>query len=155
MNLTAQIAKQLRDFHFGGNWTDSSLQEHLADITWIQATTQLYSFNTIATLVFHMNYYLLAVSNRIKGGSREEKHELSFNTPVIQSQADWESLMGKTWKDAEEFAKLIEEKPEALLWERVSQADGNYYRNIQGVIEHNYYHLGQIVLLKKILGKTV
>jgi len=28
---------------------------------------------------------------------------------------------------------------------------GNYFRNIVGVIEHIHYHLGQIVLIKKIL----
>jgi hypothetical protein len=29
---------------------------------------------------------------------------------------------------------------------------GNYYRNITGIIEHNHYHLGQIVLIKKIIS---
>ncbi len=31
---------------------------------------------------------------------------------------------------------------------------GDYLRNIDGMIEHSYYHLGQIVLIEKlILGK--
>jgi hypothetical protein len=41
------IAKQFRDVHFGGNWTDSSLKQHLSGITWQQAATKVYSFNTI------------------------------------------------------------------------------------------------------------
>ena len=28
---------------------------------------------------------------------------------------------------------------------------GTYYENIQGVIEHLHYHLGQIVVVKKII----
>jgi len=34
---------------------------------------------------------------------------------------------------------------------------GNYYRNFHGIIEHCHYHLGQIVLIKKMLlsGKTL
>ena len=28
---------------------------------------------------------------------------------------------------------------------------GSYYRNLQGIVEHTHYHLGQIVLLKKII----
>ncbi|MGJ8593340.1 MAG: hypothetical protein ACSHXF_12375 [Aquaticitalea sp.] len=28
---------------------------------------------------------------------------------------------------------------------------GTYLRNIDGMIEHSYYHLGQIVLIKKLL----
>jgi hypothetical protein len=52
MNLTAQIAKHFRDVHFGGNWTSVNLKETLTDVTWQQATTKIYSLNTIATLVF-------------------------------------------------------------------------------------------------------
>lgn len=29
---------------------------------------------------------------------------------------------------------------------------GIYQRNIEGIIEHSYYHLGQIVLTKKIIA---
>src|SRR4249919_3319610 len=144
MSLTGQIAKHLRELHFGGNWTWSYLKEHLEGVTWKQATTQVYSCNTIATLVYHMNYYLNAVSNRIQGRPLDAKHELSFDHPPIQSKQDWEKLLDKTWIDAESFARLIEQMPEAMLWENISDKYGSYYRNILGVIEHNHYHLGQI-----------
>lgn len=52
MNLTTQIAKHFREVHFGGNWTTSNLKDHLADITWQQATTKIYSLNTIAALAY-------------------------------------------------------------------------------------------------------
>lgn len=29
--------------------------------------------------------------------------------------------------------------------------DGSCYRNILGIVEHSYYHLGQISLLRKML----
>ncbi|MEP7141624.1 MAG: hypothetical protein ABI707_02080 [Ferruginibacter sp.] len=41
MNLTGQIAKQLREIHFGINWTWSNLKDNLADVIWQQATTQV------------------------------------------------------------------------------------------------------------------
>lgn len=63
MNLAAQIAKLFRDVHFDGNWTSVDLTEGLADVTWQQATTKAYGFNTIAALVYHMNYYASAVLN--------------------------------------------------------------------------------------------
>jgi hypothetical protein len=56
MKLTEQIAKQFRDLHFGGNWTSVNLKETLADVDWLEATTKIYSLNTIATLVYHTNY---------------------------------------------------------------------------------------------------
>ena len=152
MNLTGQIAKQFRDVHYGGNWTSVNLKDNLADTTWQQATTKVYSFNTIATLVYHMNYYVNAVLKVLQGEPLDAHDKFSFDLPPIHSQEDWEKLLDKTWTDAENFASLIEQLPETKLGEIFSDEKyGNYYRNIHGVIEHIHYHLGQIVLIKKIL----
>ncbi len=152
MNLTTQIAKQLREVHFGGNWTSVNLKENLADVTWQQATTKVYSFNTIATLVYHVNYYVSAVLKVLQGEPLDAKDKYSFDLPPILSQEDWEKLLDKTWTDAEKFAGLIEQLPESKLGETFwDEKYGNYYRNLHGIIEHIHYHLGQIVLLKKIL----
>jgi hypothetical protein len=60
--------------------------------------------------------------------------------------------LNKTWTDAENFTILIEQLPEGKLGETFfDEKYGNYYRNLHGVIEHTHYHLGQIVLIKKIL----
>jgi len=61
-------------------------------------------------------------------------------------------MLSKMWADAESFAGLIEELSEERLWEPFSEEKyGIYYRNIHGIIEHSHYHLGQIVLIKKIV----
>ena len=152
MSLTRQIAKHLRDVYVGGNWTSVNLKDNLADVTWQQATTQVYSFNTIATLVYHINYYVGAVLKVLQGESLNAHDKYSFDHPPILSQQDWEKLLDKTSADAENFASLIEQLPESKLWEDFSDNKyGNYYRNIHGIIEHIHYHLGQIVLIKKIL----
>ena len=152
MSLTEQIAKQFREVCFGGNWTSSNLKDNLADVTWQQATTQVYSFNTIAKLVYHMNYYVSAVLKVLQGELLNAHDKYSFDLAPILSQEDWEKLLDKTWADAENFANLVKQLPASKLWEDFSDNKyGNYYRNIQGIIEHNHYHLGQIVLIKKIL----
>ncbi len=152
MNLTAQIAKHFREVHFGGNWTSSNLKDHLADVTWQQATTQVYSINPIATLVYHINYYVSAILKVLRGEPLDAHDKYSFDLPPILSQEDWEKLLDKTWTDAEDFAILVEQLPESKLGETFSDEKyGNYYRNFHGIIDHTHYHLGQIVLIKKIL----
>jgi len=154
MNLTAQLAKQFREVHFGGNWTTSHLKEHLSDVSWQQATAQVYSLNTVAALVFHINYYVSAVIKVLEGEPLNAHDKWSFDHPPILSEEDWKNLLNKTWTHAEHFASLIEHLPESMLGEVFSENKyGTYYRNIQGIIEHTHYHLGQIVLIKKILTK--
>jgi hypothetical protein len=152
MTLTSQLAKHLRDIHFGGNWTVSYLKAALSDLSWKQATTQVHSFNTIATLSYHSSYYVTVLMKVLEGEPLQAKDEYSFKHPPIQSQEDWEKLVNKIWKDAEQAALLIEQLPDSILEEKFTDEKyGTYYRNIQGIIEHMHYHLGQIVLIKKLL----
>jgi len=152
MSLTAQIAKHFRDVHFGGNWTSVNLKDSLNGLSWQQATTRVQSFNTIAMLVYYINYYVDAVLKVLKGGTLNASDQYSFDLSPIQSQEDWERLLDKTWTDAENFAALIEQLPDSKLPENFLDGKyGNYYRNLTGIIEHTHYHLGQIVLIKKIV----
>jgi hypothetical protein len=153
MTLTQQIAKQFRDVHYGGNWTSSNLKQHLSNVTWQQAITKVHTFNTIATLVFHINYYVVAVSKVLQGGPLDASDKYSFDHPPIASHEDWENFLQKVWRDADNFATLIEQFPDdKLLDPFVDGKYGNVFRNITGVCEHMHYHLGQIVLIKKMLN---
>jgi len=152
MNLTEQLAKHFKEVHFGGNWTSVNLKQTLEGVTWEQATTKVHSFNTIVALVYHINYYVSAVVNVLQGNSLNASDKYSFDHPPVLSQEDWEKLLDKTWTDAENFASLVEKLPESKLAEIFADEKyGNYYRNILGVIEHTHYHLGQIVIIKKLL----
>lgn len=152
MSVTKQIAKHFRDLHYGGNWTSVNLKNTLADVTWEQAATQVYSFNTIATLVFHTNYYVDAVLKVFKGEPLNAKDIYSFDHPPVNSAEDWENMLAKTWDDADNFANMVEQLPDSKLWEVFTDEKyGTYYRNLHGIIEHTHYHLGQIVLIKKML----
>ena len=54
------------------------------------------------------------------------------------------------WKDSIEFAQIVEQMPEEKLHEIfIDEKYGTYLQNIESMIEHCYYHLGQVVLLKK------
>lgn len=155
MNVSQQLAKHLRDVHFGGNWTSVNLKETLANITWQQATTKLYTLNTIVALVFHINYYVSTILKVLQGHPLDAHDKYSFDHPPINSQTDWENLLNKMWQDAEQAAILIEQLPETKLGETFADEKyGTYYRNLQGMIEHTHYHLGQIALLKKLLTQT-
>ncbi len=154
MSLTKQIAKHFRDIHFGGNWTSSNLKDNLADVSWQQAVTKVHAFNTIATLVFHVNYYVSVVLKVLEGEPLNASDKFSFDCPPIESDADWQQLLSKVWAEAERFASLVEALPEEKLWEDFyDKKYGNYYRNIHGIIEHMHYHLGQIALIKKLVAQ--
>lgn len=151
MKIEQQLSKHLREVIFGRNWTASSLKQHLDGVDWKMATHKIDDFNTIAVLVFHLNYYVDAMNAVLQGNPLTAKDELSFTHPALNSEGDWQQLVNKVYADVEKCCSLIEAMPTDLIWEHFTDATyGSYYRNIQGTIEHAHYHLGQIVLLKKL-----
>ncbi len=161
MSHTKLIAKHLREVYFGGNWTTSNVKDHLSTITWQQATATVYDFNSIALLLYHATYYTNVLIQVFNGQPLTAKDADSFLLPPIHSEEDWQALQTKAMADAELAAALIEQLPDAILTEYfIHEKYGNYYRNLHGIIEHLHYHLGQIVLIKKIVqlneekGKT-
>jgi len=150
--ITKLIAKHFREIHFRVNWTWSNLKDALSDVTWQQATTKIEGFNTIAVLAYHINYYIDAVIPVLKGGELNASDKFAFDVPPINSEKEWQALLDKMWSDAEIFANLVEKLPDDILHKTFSEEKyGNYYRNLHGIIEHSHYHLGQIVILKKLI----
>jgi hypothetical protein len=152
MQIPGQMAKHFRDVYFGGNWTSVNLKDTLKDISWQQAVTKVHDLNSIAVLVYHVNYYVHVVLKVLQGQPLSASDKFSFDLPPIQSEADWQHLLNTTCAEAESFAGLVEQLPESSLLEIfIDEKYGNYYRNITGIIEHLHYHLGQIVIIKKLL----
>lgn len=152
MNTAQHIAQHLDQVYFGGNWTASSLEEQLKGVSWQQATTAVGDTNSIATLVFHIQYYIHAVLGVLVGEPLQAKDADSFAHPPIESQKDWEQFLQRNFQETKRFIKAIETLDPSLMETIfVEEKYGTYYRNLQGIVEHTHYHLGQIVLLKKLL----
>lgn len=149
---TSVIARHFRDVQFGGNWTWVNLRDTLKDVTWQEATHKREGFNTIAVLTFHINYFVDAVLKVLEGGPLDAHDKFSFTHPPVENDADWQRLLEKVWSDAERFAALMERLPDDRLHANMADPKyGTWYRNLHGIIEHTHYHLGQIVVLKKML----
>ena len=153
MNISQQIAKHFREVFFGGNWTSVNLKDTVADVNWEQAVTKVHDRNTIVTLVYHINYFVSVTLKVLEGEALNGNDTFSFDHPPIQSQQDWENMLNRVWDEAEKFAALIEQLPDNQLSENLADEKyGTYYRNLPGIVEHTHYHLGQIVIIEKVLA---
>lgn len=153
MSSVSELSKRFREVMLDGLWiANTNFKDQLLSVSWEQAVTKIDSLNTIAMLTFHIDYYIAGIINVFEGGGLEIKDKFSFNLPPIESQKQWEDLLNKLWADSEKFASLLEQMPDSTLDEVfVDEKYGTYRRNIDGMIEHSYYHLGQITLMKKFL----
>lgn len=153
MSSASQLAKRFREVMLDGLWiANTNFKDLLSDVSVEQATAKVGNLNTIAMLTFHIDYYIAGLINVFEGGDLEIRDQFSFDLPSVESQQEWEGLLHKLWSDSEKFAVLLEQMPDSKMNEVfVNEKYGTYLRNIDGMIEHAYYHLGQISLIKKLL----
>jgi len=147
------IANRLREVFINGRWiANTNYKEQVEAVNWQQATQQVGNLNTIAVLTYHINYYLAGLLKVLNGGKLEISDKYSFDLPPITSEAGWQSLVREFLANAEAFATAVAQLPdEKLSAAFVDEKYGTYHRNLEGVIEHSYYHLGQIVLIRKLV----
>lgn len=153
MKNTLEIANRFKEVILNGTWiANTNYKDQLENLDWKIAVSPLQNLNTIALLAQHIHYYIKGINTVFKGGPLDIKDKFSFDFPPIESQQQWETFLTEFWKDTKEFAFLIEQMSSEKLNEGfVEEKYGSYKRNIEAMIEHSYYHLGQIVLIKKLL----
>jgi len=154
MKLANQLADRLKEILLDGKWvTGTNIKSQVIDLDWNLATKKFDSLNSIAGLIFHIDYYIAGVLKVFEGEKFEIRDKYSFKYPPIKSHQEWKDLINKFCHDSERFVKCVESMTEKELDETfVDEKYGNYYRNINVIIEHSYYHFGQIILIKKLIG---
>lgn len=155
MSISQQLANRFREVVLDGKWvSNTNFKEQLENLSVEQAVKNVGSLNTIAVLAQHIHYYIAGVKNVLEGGTLDIRDAYSFDFPPMETQIQWVTFLNKLWADAEAFALLVEQLPNSKLAESfVDKRYGTYQRNIDGIIEHCYYHLGQIVLINKMLSE--
>lgn len=151
--MNKDLANRLREVLLSGKWiANTNFKEQITSISWEQAIEKVDNLNTIALLTFHVNYYLKGVLNVFQGGNLEIKDKYSFDMPEISSETDWLNLVNEFESNADKFISHVEKMDDNLLLQPfVKEEYGSYLRNIEAQIEHSYYHLGQVSLIKKLI----
>lgn len=155
MENAKQLAHRFREVIFNGTWVaNTNFRQQLDGLNLTTATTSYNGLNSIAVLTQHIHYYIKGIKQVFEGGNLAIKDKYSFDFAPIHSTSEWENFLTQFWNDAAAFADWVEKMtPEKLDAVFEDEKYGTYQRNIAGMIEHCYYHLGQIVLLKKLMEK--
>lgn len=154
MPTSKQLATQVHQVYFGGNWTEVNLKTTVSNINWNTAIRKIEGFNTILALTYHIHYFTKVQLRVLEDGPLIGNDSESYKHPNISSQNEWETLQKTMWNEAERFTKILSKLPDTTLDTPFTDKKyGTYTSNILGLIEHTHYHLGQIIILNKLLLK--
>ena len=156
MNRNKYLSSRLQELFLDGKWiAGTNLKELLENISWEDSIAKVADHNSIAELTFHINYYIGGVLNVLEGGDLEIRDKYSFDMDPINNESDWKKLLETFLSNAGRFINAVAGMDDTLFDQPfVKKEYGSYERNIEGLIEHSYYHFGQLSLIKKLLKRS-
>ena len=152
MKESKRIIKSFEYLYNGEPWIGVNIVDTLEKITAEQAGKKIaINHNSIWEITNHMISWRLNVLQRVKGKTMVSPDNNYFEPVIDQSAIAWESTLEqfkvsqRQWID---FLKILSENDFEKVYKNNSMT---YYENIQGIIQHDAYHLGQITLLSKLI----
>lgn len=151
IKFAERVAEQIHGVFFGGNWTDSNFKDQLESVTLNQAFAKKGEHNTIAELAYHIVYFVKVQLRVLEGGPLQGSDAESFDVPAFKIEEEWRSFLDEALAAAKRHADSVAELDDEILFEPfVDEKFGTWWDNLEGLVEHTHYHLGQISLLRKL-----
>ena len=145
MSKSAFIASRVHALFFGPNWTETSLSELIQNHTFDEFSNAKVGTNSAAAVLFHIHYYQRAQLSVLQGGPLNAKDSESFYHPSWKRESDWFQFGSEIIDTGTELEAAIAQLPESIWSEPFVKAEyGSYETNLAGMLEHSYYHFGQL-----------
>jgi uncharacterized damage-inducible protein DinB len=148
---TDRLADQLERSFRGGAWHGPSVTEALADLTAEEAARRpIPAAHTIAEIVGHVATWTDVARRRIAGEpvSRVTDEE-DFPPDGALSEEAWAASLERLEEAHRKLHDAVAGLEDEGLDAPVEGSDPTVRGLVLGVLQHNIYHAGQIVLLRK------
>ena len=128
-------------------WHGPSVREGLAGISGEQSLRRLPNTHSIIEIVAHMTEWRKYVLKKLDGDS-DYMVSAAMNFPQCR---DWTQTVTQLEESQAQLITSLEKFPEEKLDQLVAgvTTGRTYYMLLQGIIHHDLYHTGQILLIRK------
>lgn len=148
------MVSKLQESFEGSPWYGDSMMEKLNKIDYKIGNNHTSTFtNSVAKLVQHILNWKIFTINKILG---DKKYDIELNSSDdwkdinIQTELDWIALIDKLRETQRELENVLSIQEDSLLDNTVPGKTYNFRFLIEGIIQHDIYHLGQIALVAKL-----
>jgi len=159
MNTKMQsLISNLKEEYNGKPWFGNSILTALGDIPFEKAHLKpIDNLHSIIELTEHIITWRVFVIKKIHGDKEysvkiNSKEDWGENRAV--SKEEWQNVLQRLEYSQNELVQLLESKDDHFLSTIVltkSNTNFTFEFFLNGVIQHDIYHLGQIALVKKLL----
>lgn len=151
---TGRLADQLERSFRGGAWHGPALAQALAGVDAATAGRRpLPTAHSIWEIAHHVTAWIDVARRRIGGETTGgPTPELDWSAPAAGSEEAWRRTLAALDEAHRSLHATVVGLEDARLDDPVAGSDPTVRGLLLGVLQHNVYHTGQIVLLKQADG---
>lgn len=150
MKETERIKKLFEDLYSGNPWLDVTLVETLAGLSSQQAAHKPDpNWNSIWEITNHLISWRENVLGRVNGQTLKTPENNYFSYVIDTSDIAWELTLKKLHNSQQAWLEFLDKMQDGEMEKIYPANEHTYADHIHGIIQHDAYHLGQIVMLAK------
>lgn len=150
MSRSEAIIDQLHRAYAGEAWHGPSLREILTGVAAPVAKAKpIPGAHSIWELVLHINAWMIAARRRLAGDPAELSAKEDWPAIASHTEDAWQQTLAALEREHTALREAIRQLSDDELRAKIPGADYSATFMLNGVIQHNLYHAGQIALLKK------
>ena len=152
MKETERIAKLFEDLYNSTPWIDVNLLGTLKRISAKQASKKISpNWNSIWEITNHIISWRENVLERVQGRVLQTPADNYFSEIRETTENDWKETLKKLEDSQQQWLQVLKDFNEDNFSKIYPNNQMTYYEHIHGILQHDAYHLGQIVLLAKVV----
>ena len=153
MNKLQFIQKQLTQIYDGDPWYGRSLMSILNKVTSLKAWNAHVNNNHNNTVLLnHMVNWRKFTISRFKEDAVEHTHEFdkyNWLTFLNPTEKDWLSAMQELALTQQNLLQIMADNTDDILHKQVPDREYDFAELLHGMMQHDVYHIGQIMLTIK------
>lgn len=150
MAVLEYISKLVNDQYNGDPWIGVSISETLKGVDAAMAAQNIHGLNSIWQIVQHMVCWRETLLRRLEGQDAPSPADNFIVHVTDPSDHAWKLVLQRLQTSQDSINNFLLEGV-TNLYEPPAGSDYTRYELMEAILQHDAYHLGQIVIIKKML----
>tara|TARA_R110002167_G_scaffold33327_11_gene107087 strand:+ start:2082 stop:2540 length:459 start_codon:yes stop_codon:yes gene_type:complete len=144
------IASLFEKLYDGKPWIDVNIVSVLQPISAEHAAKRVFpKNNTIWEILNHMIAWRTNVLQRVQGKVLQSPDHNYFEKITDTTEAAWMETLERLEQTQQAWLQFLKDTNSDTFGKNYAPNNMTYYEHIQGLLQHDAYHLGQIAMMAK------
>ena len=148
------IAEQLKDAYEGNPWFGRSVKELLSEVTEADCFVKLNNQHSVLELLWHMitwREFTIECLREKDSADTKKFEDLDWRELDHSDKHLRQKGLQKLQETQTELISVLQQQSDDLLTHQVANREYGYRKLLNGIVQHDIYHLGQIAYINKQL----